>query len=548
MEPKPAQIIQAEKIIIPGLRVEKPDRGQVVEIGNLEMVEPNITVWEAISKGTAGTEPQQLMDALYLNDVRVEEDGTLVVIDRCSLNGVWVVPQPFMQENAGDPDFWEKFLPQIILAGSVERFEITGMTIKPEEDEESTVYLDHVTLSDVDGGVIGSLLVKGLSMEDAEENVKVDLDTIRLEKADFSELLALIIQNPDLDPEEQSAQIIDSLAFNVFEIEGLNVKGDTTASMDYLAFRGFGDRKLSSIDLREFSLNDEKEDTDIHVESIKGRSFDYANLLEVMASEEEVTADKGFPISWELFSVNNITVKTPKGDNVFVREVTTSDVKYDSIIPVSISVSVQGLEVDTATMSDAKSKQTLTMLGYDKLYLGFKLEYAWSAATKEIMIKELSVGAEDAGKLAISLVLAGADFSNVQTKEDLNALAPQIALKRAEIRYTDESLAGKLLEFTAKTQNISPDDLRKQLIATIKQQPMFDFNSPETAPAAAALETFINDPQKLAIIAEPKTPAPIMAVGMQAQTAPDALSETLNLGLVVNNAPPVPLKLIKKGQ
>lgn len=539
-----APIIEAHKIIIPGLRVEYPDRNQIVEIDNMELVGPNISVWEAISKGKADPEPQRLVDAIYLIGMTIEDGEEIISIDRCSLRDLWVTPKDFMQGNTEDPEFWEKNLPRIINAGSVKRVELSGMTVRPLESEEETVFLDLLTLEDVERGFIGSLLMKGLSVEDEDEDVTVNIASVRLEQADFSKLLNLVIQNPGLDPEEHSAEIIDTLAFSALEIEGLNVEGDNQVMMDRLAFRGLGDRKLETFDLTGLQVKDE-EKAEVYLDSIRGRGFDYANLLEVMAAGEEYDPGNGFPLSWNDFALNDLTVDTTDGDHVYIREISASDVKYDSLIPVSSTFSVQGLEIDAAKVNNPKVKQTLAMFGYDKLYVGFKLDYAWDSETKQVAIKELSVGAEDVGKMILSLVLAGADFDKVKSKDDLGGLMPTLMLKRAELRYIDESLAPKALEFAAKTQNLTVEAMREQLIAMIQNQPMFDVSSPEAAKAVEALVTFIKDPKGLAIVAEPNSPAPIMMIAAQGQTAPDKVTEMLNLSLVVNNMAPVPLKLIK---
>jgi hypothetical protein len=221
---------------------------------------------------------------------------------------------------------------------------------------------------------------------------------------------------------------------------------------------------------------------------------------------------------------------------VSVAEFSLANVRLIGPIPVSMVVDLKGMAVDVTQLKDAKSQQTFKALGYDKLVVSANVDYAWDQASKAAVFKNISMGIDQGAVLQLSLALDGVDFSQIEQPADAMALMGAVALKRAQIRYQDQSLAGRILKMAAGMQGMQAEDLQTALAAQLEMMAgsMLD-DSPDSEKLVEALQTFIKDPKSLTITSEPQPALPVMTLITEAKLSPDQLVKDLKLSLAVND-------------
>jgi len=202
--------------------------------------------------------------------------------------------------------------------------------------------------------------------------------------------------------------------------------------------------------------------------------------------------------------ISDVTV-APVGstEKTHIAKITISGIDTDSATPAFLQMSVDGIEVNLATLGeDAKA---LTDLGYtDKIVCDFSMDYAFNKEKRELNIKNISLGAKDAGEINVSMRLGNV---SLDPKEAAGLLFtyPKVILYDLKVTYTDASLVGRIMQSEAKKQQKDVAEVKKNLIADIdaaiaSQQDDF------AKSALTAVKQFINAPKMLSISATPEKP------------------------------------------
>ena len=105
----------------------------------------------------------------------------------------------------------------------------------------------------------------------------------------------------------------------------------------------------------------------------------------------------------------------------------------------------------------------------------------------------------------------------------------QLTINNMSVRFDDDSLTNKVLEFIGKQQGVSAKDLANQVKALVPFA-TGQLNNPElAAQVSAAVNTYLDDPKSLEIEAAPSAPVPFSAIMGGAMTNPMSLTQTLGL-------------------
>ena len=95
-------------------------------------------------------------------------------------------------------------------------------------------------------------------------------------------------------------------------------------------------------------------------------------------------------------------------------------------------------------------------------------------------------------------------------------LMQQLTFQTATLRWDDDSLTNRVIDYVAGMQKMKPDDIRNQAKAIVPFMTA-QLNNPELSSAiTAAVTKFLDDPKSLEITAAPAAPVPfaqIMAGG-----------------------------------
>ncbi|TIQ76407.1 MAG: hypothetical protein E5X44_33155, partial [Mesorhizobium sp.] len=110
----------------------------------------------------------------------------------------------------------------------------------------------------------------------------------------------------------------------------------------------------------------------------------------------------------------------------------------------------------------------------------------------------------------------------------------QLSFNSASIRFDDDSLTNKVLDYVGKQQGMSGKDVANQAKAVVPFG-MAQLNNPElTAQVSAAVGKYLDDPQSIEILAKPPAAVPFALIMAGAMSNPTDLTKTLGVTVKAN--------------
>jgi hypothetical protein len=210
--------------------------------------------------------------------------------------------------------------------------------------------------------------------------------------------------------------------------------------------------------------------------------------------------------------------------------------------------------VDLTTVPDPQSKAVIDALGYQKLAGNIQMAGSWQPSDGMIELSKYDLAVEDVGTLGMTFSLGGYTPAFVKSLQDMQkkmAAAPagqdqsaqgiamlglmqQLTLSGVSVRFDDDSLTGRVLDFYAKQQNVSVNDLKNQVKA-IMPFATAQLNNPElNSQIVNAVNAFIDSPGSIEIAAEPAEPVPFAQLAASGMSNPIELTKTLGLRVSAN--------------
>jgi hypothetical protein len=222
--------------------------------------------------------------------------------------------------------------------------------------------------------------------------------------------------------------------------------------------------------------------------------------------------------------------------------------------PMEFSGAAEKFTADLTLVEDAQSKAVIEALGYQTITGFFETSGTWNPTDGRMGLAQFDISVENAGTFGTTFDIGGytpAFIASLQEMQKQMAAQPEGADNSAQgmamlglmqqltfhstgLRWDDDSLTGKVLEYVAKQQNMKVDDIKNQAKAIV---PFLtgQLNNPElSAQITAAVSTYLDDPQSIEVVAEPAAPVPfaqIMAAGM---SNPLDLTKTLGVTVTAN--------------
>ena len=178
---------------------------------------------------------------------------------------------------------------------------------------------------------------------------------------------------------------------------------------------------------------------------------------------------------------------------------------------------------DLTLVEDPQSKAVIDALGYQTINGDFEMNGTWNPADGKLTVGQYDITVENAGTFGMTLDIGGytTDFINsMKEMQKQMAAAPeggdnsaqglamlglmqQLTFGSASLRWDDDSLTGKVLDYVAKQQNMKVDDIKNQAKA-ITPFLTAQLNNPElSSQITAAVTAFLDDPKSLEIAAVP---------------------------------------------
>ena len=245
--------------------------------------------------------------------------------------------------------------------------------------------------------------------------------------------------------------------------------------------------------------------------------------------------------------VSDIVVSLVNTQNkIKIGEIVLYDIDDKSDIPSFLSMAINGIELNIQNLGENVTE--LTKLGYkDKLLVNLTTDYAYSKEKKELHIKGLGIGADEAGEIRVSLRLGNITLESEELLE-LLASYQQIIFHEAKIEYTDDSLVERLIELLAKEQQVTKEDYTKIGVRNIEAA-IAEEKDEYVKNVLSQIKGFIINPKRISISASPSKPQPLGRI-MRTMNSDDPkdIINFLNIQIVGNGKMDFPLNDILKDE
>ncbi|MDO9416022.1 hypothetical protein [Pararhizobium sp.] len=261
-------------------------------------------------------------------------------------------------------------------------------------------------------------------------------------------------------------------------------------------------------------------------------------------------------VLYETASSGPITV-TAKGKEVMsLTGVTANLTRQEGDAGFDFDANASGLKVNLTDVEDPKAKDTIQKLGLTELSGDINMKGSWELTSGKVNLEDYSFDFANIGKLALSLDISGytMDFMKAiqeatkaaqanPDKEKANqamglammGLMQQLTFNGAQIRFEDASITARLLEYFAKEQGMTGEQLG-QSIKGMAPIMIAQLNLPELQnQISAAINTYIDDPKSLTITAEPGNPVPFPMIMGAAMGAPMTIPQVLGVKVSAND-------------
>lgn len=223
--------------------------------------------------------------------------------------------------------------------------------------------------------------------------------------------------------------------------------------------------------------------------------------------------------------------------------------------PMEFTGAAEKFTADMSMVEDAEAKKTMDALGYQTINGYFELAGSWQPTDGRLELSQYDISIDKAGTIGFTFDLGGytPDFIKAMQKmqKDMAAqpaggdnsaqglamlgLMQQLTFHSASMRFDDDSLTSKALEFVAAQQGMKGADLANQAKAIVPFL-MAQLNNPDlTTQVTAAVTAYLDDPQSIEVSAEPENAVPFAVIMAGAMSpSPQDLLKTLSVSVTAN--------------
>ena len=221
---------------------------------------------------------------------------------------------------------------------------------------------------------------------------------------------------------------------------------------------------------------------------------------------------------------------------------------------MEFSMTTEKINGDLSLVEDPQSKAVIEALGYQNISGNIDMAGTWQPADGKMELSKSDFSVDNAGTLGFTFDLGGYTLDFVKSMQEMQkkmaaqpegadnsaqgmamlGLLQQLSFNSTSIRFDDDSLTGKLLDYFGKQQGMSGKDIANQAKAIVPFG-MAQLNNPElTAEVSAAVNKYLDDPQSIEISAKPSASVPFALIMAGAMSNPYDLPKTLGVHVKAN--------------
>jgi hypothetical protein len=243
----------------------------------------------------------------------------------------------------------------------------------------------------------------------------------------------------------------------------------------------------------------------------------------------------------QLFSMNNLHFNITPPKNGAAMEFSGAAEKFTA---------------DLAAIENADARKVIEALGYGALDGNFEMAGSWQPKDGQLDLSQWTFSVGNVGTLGMTFSLSGYTPELVKALQDMQkkivaepkgadntaqglamlGLMQQLTFREASIRFDDDSLTGKVLEYVAAQQGKKPADIANQVKAIVPFL-LAQLKDPDLMKSVTeAVTKYLDDPQSIEIKAAPASPVPFALLMAGAMASPQDLPKTLGVSVVANEA------------
>ncbi len=228
--------------------------------------------------------------------------------------------------------------------------------------------------------------------------------------------------------------------------------------------------------------------------------------------------------------------------------------EFDGGKPVSMTATVPAFTSDLTLVEDPRYKDAINALGYQNIKGSIQMDGSWNPGDGKMDITKYDIKVDDAGTFGMTFSIGGYTVEFIKSVQELQkqmaampedadnsaqgmamlGLMQQLSFNSASIRFTDDSLTNKVLDYVGKQQGMSGKDVANQAKAIIPFG-LAQLQNPDlTAQASAAVNQYFDNPRSLEILAGPASPVPFAMIMADAMANPANLTKTLGVAVKAN--------------
>ncbi|RWD63449.1 MAG: hypothetical protein E5V85_17015 [Mesorhizobium sp.] len=221
---------------------------------------------------------------------------------------------------------------------------------------------------------------------------------------------------------------------------------------------------------------------------------------------------------------------------------------------MDFTANTEKFNADLSLVEDPKSKEAIEALGYQTISGTVSMAGTWQPSDGKMELSKYDIAVDNAGTLGMTFDLGGYTVDFIKSMQEMQkkfaaqpegadnsaqgmamlGLLQQLSFNGASVRFDDDSLTGKVLDYVGKQQGMSAKDVANQAKAIVPFG-MAQLNNPElTAEVSAAVNKFLDDPKSLEISAEPPSSVPFALIMAGAMSNPLDLPKTLGVKVKAN--------------
>ncbi|MBX3569437.1 MAG: hypothetical protein KF914_15355 [Rhizobiaceae bacterium] len=222
--------------------------------------------------------------------------------------------------------------------------------------------------------------------------------------------------------------------------------------------------------------------------------------------------------------------------------------------PLAFTGAVEKFTADLSSVEDPQAKAAIEAMGYQTVNGYMELAGTWQPTDGRMGLSQYDISVENAGTFGMTFDLGGYTPDFIKAMQEMQkkmaeqpegadnsaqglamlGLMQQLTFHSASLRWDDDSLTGKAIDYIAKMQNMKPDDIKNQAKAIV---PFLtgQLNNPElSAQITAAVSKYLDDPQSLEVAAAPAAPVPFAQIAAAGMSDPLQLTKTLAVTATAN--------------